>query len=43
MEYFSSEEKMVQQLVAGMAGWKTVLQSALPCMLILFYGSWSDR
>ncbi|KAG4067481.1 hypothetical protein HA402_002758 [Bradysia odoriphaga] len=40
---FTQEEKMVQQLVAGMAGWKTVLQSALPCMLILFYGSWSDR
>ena len=33
----------MQQLVAGMAGWKTVLQSALPCLLILFWGSWSDR
>ncbi|KAJ6643128.1 Solute carrier family 46 member 3 [Pseudolycoriella hygida] len=40
---YTNEEKMVQQLVAGMAAWKTVLQSALPCMLILFYGSWSDR
>lgn len=26
-----------------MAGWKTVLQSALPCLLILFLGAWSDR
>lgn len=26
-----------------MAGWKTALQSALPCMMILFWGSWSDR
>ncbi|XP_055371700.1 solute carrier family 46 member 3 isoform X2 [Condylostylus longicornis] len=26
-----------------MAGWKTVLQSLLPCLLILFWGSWSDR
>lgn len=34
---------MVQQLVAGMIGWKTILQSALPCLLILFWGSWSDR
>lgn len=37
------EEQNVQQLVAKMAAWKTVLQSALPCMLILFWGSWSDR
>ncbi len=26
-----------------MQGWKTILQSFLPCMLILFWGSWSDR
>lgn len=26
-----------------MAGWKTLMQSGLPCMLILFWGSWSDR
>lgn len=41
--YIYSEEKNVQQLVASMAAWKTILQSALPCMLILFWGSWSDR
>ncbi|XP_026472113.1 proton-coupled folate transporter-like [Ctenocephalides felis] len=40
---YTSEEQAVQQLVAGMAGWKTVLQSALPCLLILFLGAWSDR
>lgn len=34
---------MVQQIVAGMTAWKAVVQSALPCMMILFYGSWSDR
>lgn len=38
-----SEEKMVQKIVAGMTGWKAVVQSALPSMMILFYGSWSDR
>lgn len=26
-----------------MAGWKTVIQCAFPCLLILFWGSWSDR
>lgn len=41
--YYLREEKNVQQLVASMIAWKTVLQSALPCMLILFWGSWSDR
>ncbi|XP_055682265.1 proton-coupled folate transporter [Lutzomyia longipalpis] len=40
---FTSEEQMVQQIVAKMQGWKTILQSALPCLLILFWGSWSDR
>ncbi|XP_035776164.1 solute carrier family 46 member 3-like isoform X2 [Anopheles albimanus] len=40
---YTYEEEMVQHLVARMAGWKTVLQSALPCLLILFWGSWSDR
>ncbi|XP_055594457.1 tetracycline resistance protein, class A-like [Uranotaenia lowii] len=40
---YTHEEAMVQQMVARMAGWKTVLQSALPCLLILFWGSWSDR
>lgn len=26
-----------------MAGWKSVVQSSIPCVLILFCGSWSDR
>ena len=37
------EEELVQQMVAGMASWKVILQSGLPCILILFWGSWSDR
>nr|XP_029712975.1 solute carrier family 46 member 3-like [Aedes albopictus]XP_029712976.1 solute carrier family 46 member 3-like [Aedes albopictus]XP_029712977.1 solute carrier family 46 member 3-like [Aedes albopictus]XP_029712978.1 solute carrier family 46 member 3-like [Aedes albopictus] len=40
---YTTEEAVVQQMVARMAGWKTVLQSSLPCMLILFWGAWSDR
>ncbi|KAG5673159.1 hypothetical protein PVAND_003227 [Polypedilum vanderplanki] len=40
---YTEEEKAVQQLVASMQGWKTVLQSLMPCLLILFWGSWSDR
>ena len=40
---YTEEEKAIQSLVAGMQGWKTVLQSLMPCLLILFWGSWSDR
>ncbi|CAH1381600.1 unnamed protein product [Tenebrio molitor] len=40
---YTSEEKAVQQLVASMGVWKTMLQSALPAFLIMFVGSWSDR
>ncbi|XP_069675479.1 probable peptidoglycan muropeptide transporter SLC46 [Periplaneta americana] len=42
-ENYTKEETEVQQLVAGMTIWKTVVQSALPCLLMLFLGSWSDR
>ncbi|KAF5270431.1 hypothetical protein FQR65_LT05619 [Abscondita terminalis] len=40
---YTKEEAAVQQLVASMAVWKTILQSALPAFLILFIGAWSDR
>ncbi|XP_019880553.1 proton-coupled folate transporter isoform X2 [Aethina tumida] len=40
---YSREESEVQQLVASMGVWKTILQSALPAFLIMFIGSWSDR
>ncbi|KAL3278137.1 hypothetical protein HHI36_013480 [Cryptolaemus montrouzieri] len=40
---YTKEEENVQQLVASMAIWKTVLQSAFPAFLIMFIGSWSDR
>ncbi len=33
----------MQQLVAGMAGWKTFVQSSVPAILILFLGAWTDR
>ncbi|KAL0125339.1 hypothetical protein PUN28_004466 [Cardiocondyla obscurior] len=40
---YEAEETAVQQMVARMQTWKTPLQSALPTMLILFMGAWSDR
>jgi MFS transporter, PCFT/HCP family, solute carrier family 46, member 3 len=40
---YTLEETEVQKLVVAMQGWKTVLQSFLPALLILFWGSWSDR
>ncbi|KYN35936.1 Solute carrier family 46 member 3 [Trachymyrmex septentrionalis] len=40
---YEAEELAVQQMVARMQTWKTPLQSALPTILILFMGAWSDR
>lgn len=40
---YGDEEVSIQQLVARMTGWKMAINSAVPCLLILFFGSWSDR
>ncbi|XP_031624861.1 solute carrier family 46 member 3 isoform X2 [Contarinia nasturtii] len=41
--HYADEEVAIQKLVARMTGWKVALNSAIPCFLILFFGSWSDR
>lgn len=40
---YKDEEVEIQKLVAKMTGWKMAINSAIPCLLILFFGSWSDR
>ncbi|KAJ2947658.1 hypothetical protein O0L34_g17462 [Tuta absoluta] len=40
---YTFEEEEVQKLVASVAGWKTVLQSFLPCFILIFLGAYSDR
>lgn len=40
---YTQQENEVQRLVAGMAGWKTFVQSSVPAFLILFLGAWTDR
>lgn len=40
---YTHQESEVQKLVAGMAGWKTFVQSSVPAILILFLGAWTDR
>lgn len=40
---FTSQEIQVQKLVASMNGWKMIVQTFIPCLMILFVGSWSDR
>lgn len=37
------EELAIQELIAGMETWKNVLLTAIPSILILFLGAWSDR
>lgn len=41
--HYVDEEVAIQKLVARMTGWKMAINSAVPCLLILFFGSWSDR
>lgn len=40
---YTSQEIIVQELVADMMIWKTFVQSSIPSILIVFVGSWSDR
>lgn len=41
--HYADQEVEIQKLVARMTGWKTAINSTVPCLLILFFGSWSDR
>lgn len=41
--YTKEDEVVVQELVADMIIWKTIVQSSIPSVLIIFIGSWSDR
>lgn len=40
---YTEQEKSVQTMVAGMTAWSFPLQTALPGLLTLFVGAWSDR
>ncbi|XP_050538933.1 uncharacterized protein LOC126904197 isoform X2 [Daktulosphaira vitifoliae] len=40
---YKKESIEVQQIVANVLIWQTVIQSSIPCILIIFIGSWSDR
>lgn len=40
---YQEEEMAVQQLISSMEVWKNLLLTAIPCLLILFIGAWSDR
>lgn len=40
---YSEYEKEVQRLISSIDIWKSVLQTVLPCIIIIFMGAWSDR
>lgn len=40
---YTEQEKNVQKMVASMTAWSFPLQTALPGILTLFVGAWSDR
>lgn len=37
------EDKVIQSLVAGVVAWKFPLQTAIPAVMVLFVGAWSDK
>lgn len=41
--YSEMEERSVQKLVASMNAYKSIVQSIIPSLFLLFMGSWSDR
>lgn len=42
-DMYLKEETAVQELIAGLEAWKTLILAAVPSFLILFLGAWSDR
>ncbi|XP_050342626.1 proton-coupled folate transporter-like [Nymphalis io] len=42
-ENYTMEESEVQKLTASVQAWKNIVQTAFPCILVLFVGSWSDK
>ncbi|KAL0892465.1 hypothetical protein ABMA27_015574 [Loxostege sticticalis] len=40
---YTSYEKEVQALIASIDIWKSIIHTALPCIIIMFLGAWSDR
>lgn len=42
-ENYTLYEDEVQRLIARVQAWKNIVQTAIPVLLILFVGAWSDR
>lgn len=40
---YGYEEEQVQKLIAEMGAYKNIIQTIIPCFLILFVGAWSDK
>ncbi|CAH0407601.1 unnamed protein product [Chilo suppressalis] len=40
---YSDEEANVQKVISNIEAWKSVVQTAIPTILVIFMGAWSDR
>lgn len=40
---YTEYERKVQELISSIDIWKGVIQTVLPCIIIMFLGAWSDR
>lgn len=43
MDNYTEYEAQVQTVVAGVQGWKNIIQTLIPVLIILFVGAWSDK
>ncbi|VVC29230.1 Major facilitator superfamily,Major facilitator superfamily domain [Cinara cedri] len=41
--FTSDDEARVQELVTDMTMWQSIIQHTVPCIFVVFIGSWSDR
>lgn len=39
----TSYEAEVQAIISGIESWKSIIQTAIPTLLVIFMGAWSDR
>lgn len=42
-ENYTDAEKEVQKIISSIDIWRGVIRTALPCIIIMFLGAWSDR
>lgn len=40
---YTTQEAEIQQIISHIESWRTIIQTAIPTLLVIFMGAWSDR